>query len=58
MKDAEEKAAQKLQMPPVVKAQTEEPEVLSHDYELQRHSETKFVFTDISFGISDRVRYY
>jgi small subunit ribosomal protein S22 len=56
MKDAEKKAEGKLQMPPVVKAQTEEPEVLSYDSELQEHSETKFVFTDISFGSSDRVR--
>lgn len=56
MKNAERKAERKLQMPPVVKAQTEEPEVLSYDYELQEHSETKFVFTDISFGFSDRVR--
>jgi small subunit ribosomal protein S22 len=56
MKEAEEKAEQKLQMPPVVKAQTDELEVLSYDYELQGHSETKFIFTDITFGISDRVR--
>ncbi|KDR11447.1 28S ribosomal protein S22, mitochondrial [Zootermopsis nevadensis] len=53
MKEAQEKAEQKLQMPPVVKAHVDEPEVLSYDYELQKHSETKFVFTDISFGISD-----
>jgi hypothetical protein len=58
MKDIEDNAAQKLQMPPVIKAQTEEPEVLSLDYELQGHSETKFVFTDISFDVSDRVRYF
>jgi small subunit ribosomal protein S22 len=57
MKNAERKAEKKLQMPPVVKVQTEEPEVLSYDNELQGHSETKFVFTDISFGTSDRVRF-
>ncbi|PNF32587.1 hypothetical protein B7P43_G00335 [Cryptotermes secundus] len=56
MKNAEKKAERKLQMPPVVKVRTEEPEVLSYDCELQDHSETKFVFTDISFGFSDRER--
>jgi small subunit ribosomal protein S22 len=57
MKEAEEKAEKKLQMPPVIKAQTEETEVLSTDYELQGDSESKFVFTDITFGFSDRVRF-
>jgi len=56
MKEAEEKAEKKLQMPPVIKARTDEPEVLSTDYELQGNSEAKFVFTDITFGSSDRVR--
>jgi small subunit ribosomal protein S22 len=58
MKGAEEKAEKKLQMPPVIKARSEEPEVLSSDYELQGHSEAKFIFTDITFGSSDRVRFY
>jgi small subunit ribosomal protein S22 len=57
MKNAERKAEKRLQMPPVLKAQTKEPEVLSPDTELQKHSKTKFVFTDISFGSSDRVRF-
>jgi len=57
MKEAEEKAEKKLQMPPVIKARTEGPEVLSTDYELQGHSEAKFVFTDITFGSSDKVRF-
>jgi small subunit ribosomal protein S22 len=57
MKNAERKAEKRLQMPPVVKARSEEPDVLSLDSELQKHSETKFVFTDISFGSSDRVRF-
>lgn len=56
MKEAEEKAEKKLQMPPVIKARIEEPEVLSSDYELQGYSEAKFVFTDITFGSSDRER--
>jgi small subunit ribosomal protein S22 len=56
MKEAEEKAEKKLQMPPVIKARTDEPEILSTDYELQGHSEAKFVFTDITFGSSDRER--
>jgi small subunit ribosomal protein S22 len=57
MKNAERKAEKRLQMPPVVRARSEGPEVLSLDIELQKHSETKFVFTDISFGSSDRVRF-
>jgi small subunit ribosomal protein S22 len=57
MKEAEEKAEKKLQMPPVIKARTEEPEVLSTDYELLGHSEAKFVFTDITFRSSDRVTF-
>ncbi|XP_069700437.1 small ribosomal subunit protein mS22 [Periplaneta americana] len=56
MKNAEEKAEQKLQMPPVVKKRSEEPEILSRDYELQGYSDSKFVFTDITFGVSDRER--
>ncbi|PSN41940.1 hypothetical protein C0J52_06423 [Blattella germanica] len=56
MKDAEIQAEKKLQMPPVVKQRIENDENLSCDYELQGLTNDKIVFTDITYGISDKER--
>lgn len=48
-------AEELLQMPPVVPIRKEIDVVISKDLELIGLSESKFVFTDISFGKSDRV---
>lgn len=50
-----EKAEEKLQMPPVVPIRKEIDYVFSKDVELQGYDTSKFLFTDISFGKTDRV---
>lgn len=49
------KAEEKLQMPPVVPIRKEIDFVFSKDIELQGYDTVKFLFTDISFGKTDRV---
>lgn len=51
-----QKAEMRLQMPPVVKERDEIDCVLADDKQLMGHSTSKFVFTDITYGISDRDR--
>ncbi|KAJ8021312.1 28S ribosomal protein S22, mitochondrial [Holothuria leucospilota] len=51
-KDAEEQ----LQMPPVLEERQEITEVLSEDYTLAGLEKSKIVFTDISYGLSERER--
>ncbi|XP_076237365.1 mitochondrial ribosomal protein S22 [Calliopsis andreniformis] len=53
---AKKKLAQVLQMPPVVKAQPDVVKVISKDPALQGYCSTKYVFTDISYGISNKER--
>uniref|UniRef100_A0A1B6IFX5 28S ribosomal protein S22, mitochondrial n=1 Tax=Homalodisca liturata TaxID=320908 RepID=A0A1B6IFX5_9HEMI len=53
---SKKEAEELLQMPPVVPVRKEIDVVLSKDPELIGHSESKFVFTDISFGKTDRTR--
>lgn len=48
---AVEKAKTKLQMPPVVKIKEDEQKIISEDKALKGFSNTKFVITDITYGI-------
>ncbi|KAK9295252.1 hypothetical protein QLX08_010391 [Tetragonisca angustula] len=50
------KANRRLQMPPVVKIRPKEPKVLVKEPELQGCERSSLVFTDISFGKSNRNR--
>ncbi|KAI4491101.1 hypothetical protein M0802_010411 [Mischocyttarus mexicanus] len=54
---AKKRAEKRLQMPPVVKTRKEIDVVVSKDEALEGFSTSKFVFTDISFGIKDRDRF-
>lgn len=56
LKLAKQRVRKRLQMPPVVKTRGEINEVLSIDEALQGFETSKLVFTDISFGITDRDR--
>lgn len=50
------RAERLLQMPPVVDVMHENPKILSKDAALKGFSDTKMVFTDISFGLKDSKR--
>lgn len=55
--EAYNRAIKKMQMPPIVPARDDSKlEVLSNDKELLGHDVCKYVFTDITFGISDAKR--
>lgn len=56
LKNARKKAEEKLQMPPVVPVRKEIDYVFSNDVELQGYDTSKYLFTDISFGKTDRTR--
>lgn len=56
LKLAKQRAHKRLQMPPVVKTREEIHEVLSIDEALQGFEKSKLIFTDISFGITDKDR--
>lgn len=56
MLGVEKKAKGRIQMPPVVNLRDDTNQVLSKDYALQGYSDSKFVFTDISFGGTNRHR--
>ncbi|KAG7212700.1 hypothetical protein KM043_012975 [Ampulex compressa] len=45
-----------LQMPPVVKARDDKINVIFEDPALQGHDTCKYVFTDITYGISNKAR--
>ncbi|XP_014211681.1 28S ribosomal protein S22, mitochondrial [Copidosoma floridanum] len=47
---------ERLQIPPIVKLREEDDRILSKDPELQGLSDCKYVFTDITFGVSNRNR--
>ena len=49
------KAVYKLQMPPVMKADEPVEQVYGQDPEIANLLDFKFVFTDISIGLKDRV---
>ncbi|XP_055533861.1 28S ribosomal protein S22, mitochondrial [Wyeomyia smithii] len=50
------RAEKLLQMPPIVAAMKENPQVISRDPALSGFSDTKMVFTDISFGLRNNKR--
>jgi small subunit ribosomal protein S22 len=45
-----------LQIPPIVKIREEDIRILSKDPALQGFTDAKYVFTDISFGVSNKNR--
>lgn len=51
----EKKAETLLQMPPVVKQREPIQEVLSRDPALSGFDTCRYVFTDITYGVTDRV---
>ncbi|XP_047988770.1 28S ribosomal protein S22, mitochondrial [Leguminivora glycinivorella] len=53
---ANERADQLLQMPPVVKIQQHIQDVLSQDPALIGYDTSKYIFTDISFGVANEHR--
>lgn len=53
MKDAEVKADELLQMPPVLKIRGVRDRVLSRDPALQGYDAATYIFTDITFGIKN-----
>ncbi|XP_070561521.1 small ribosomal subunit protein mS22-like [Ptychodera flava] len=57
LQEAKEKAEKKLQMPPVMDERNEIDTVLSDDHELAGLNSTNIVFTDISYGVTDRERF-
>ncbi|XP_046478252.1 small ribosomal subunit protein mS22 [Neodiprion pinetum] len=57
LNEAKAKADLRLQMPPVVKKINDTPNILSNDHALQKHDTAKFVFTDITYGISNVDRF-
>ena len=56
-KEADVKSEKILQMPPVMKARDESVRLISEDSEIEMFdtSGSKYVFTDITFGIPNRV---
>nr|XP_034184880.1 28S ribosomal protein S22, mitochondrial [Osmia lignaria] len=54
--EVEKKARGRIQMPPVVNPRDDTDLVLSKDYAIQGFDNTKYVFTDISFGGTNRHR--
>ncbi|XP_076633055.1 mitochondrial ribosomal protein S22 [Colletes latitarsis] len=60
LQEAQDKIQSKLdvvlQIPPVVKARSDTVEILSADAALRGYDQSKFVFTDISYGINTRDR--
>ncbi|XP_011307836.1 28S ribosomal protein S22, mitochondrial [Fopius arisanus] len=56
LRKAQKKLEGRLQMPPVVKEREPITEVLSKDPALQGFDESKYVFTDITYGVTDANR--
>lgn len=56
LKDANERADKLLQMPPVLAVRKPVDRVLSYDPALQGLETSRFVFTDITFGVADSKR--
>uniref|UniRef100_T1IKQ4 28S ribosomal protein S22, mitochondrial n=1 Tax=Strigamia maritima TaxID=126957 RepID=T1IKQ4_STRMM len=53
---AKQRSKEKLQMPPVLQERKPITEVLSRDPELKGFENHKLIFTDVSYGLSDRDR--
>ncbi|ENN78436.1 hypothetical protein HUJ04_005515 [Dendroctonus ponderosae] len=56
LRAAKERAAELLQIPPVVKVRNTEAKVVCKDPELQGLESSRMVFTDITFGVQDEQR--
>lgn len=56
MAEANQKAKLKLKMPPLLKERKPIEEVFARNPELQGYDTAKYVFTDISYGLSEKVR--
>nr|CAG4644196.1 EOG090X0AW0 [Lepidurus arcticus] len=56
LQEAKQKAEAKLQMPPLLAERQRIDEVLSFDPELQGLDTSSYIFTDITYGVSDRKR--
>nr|CAG4652064.1 EOG090X0AW0 [Triops cancriformis] len=56
LEEAKRKAEDKLQMPPLLEERKPINEVLSSDPEIQGLDNCSYVFTDITYGVSDRKR--
>ncbi|XP_017888791.1 28S ribosomal protein S22, mitochondrial [Ceratina calcarata] len=54
--EIEKKAKGRIQMPPYVKARSDQVQLISDEPAVQGYSEQNFVFTDISFGSNNRER--
>lgn len=52
---AEKRLSIRLQMPPFMKERTPIKHILSVDPQLKGLDKSKYVFTDITFGVKDRV---
>lgn len=55
-KESEDLALGKLQMPPVMREREPLTGIISDDPELQGYDDCQYVFTDITYGVSDRKR--
>ena len=53
----EMKASQKLKMPPLVQEREPINNILAVNPEIQGFDTSKYIFTDITFGVSDRVSF-
>ncbi|XP_015116862.1 28S ribosomal protein S22, mitochondrial [Diachasma alloeum] len=53
LKKAQQNLEERLQMPPVVKEREPITDILSKDPAIQGSEESKYVFTDITYGVSD-----
>ena len=49
------RARSKMQMPPVMNARSNKSVIISDDVEIDGHSKNKYVFTDITFGLRNKV---
>nr|CAG4650383.1 EOG090X0AW0 [Sida crystallina] len=56
MTEVEQKAKEKLKMPPLLSERKPIDNILSHNPELQGFDTAKYVFTDITYGVSNRKR--
>ncbi|XP_067617394.1 small ribosomal subunit protein mS22 [Eurosta solidaginis] len=51
-----ERARKRLQMPPIVQLKKDEPQIISNDSALTGFSDTKYIFTDITYGLRQSER--
>lgn len=53
--EVKEKSKKNVQMPPIVPLRNDLKKVLEVDKDIIGYDNSKFVFTDITFGVSDKV---